>query len=293
MQQRQLGRTSHMSSAAIFGAVALATIDQPGANSALDLALEHGINHIDVAPGYVDAEERVGPWLQPRRDQFFLGCKTAERRRNPAMMELNRSLKRLRTDYLDLYQLHAITTLDELDAAFSPGGAMETLRTARDQGKVRFLGITSHGMQAASVQMNALERFDFDTIMFPLTPRLYAEPDYRRDAEHLLQIAAERGVGVMIIKAAAKGPRPATGHRFNTWYEPHDAYEAIEQGVRFALSQPVTGVVTTGDVEVLPLFLRAVENFSPLSPDEQDALIAQRAEQEELIFHGAEFNMPD
>lgn len=296
MDKRQLGRTGHASTLMVLGGVAFATSDQETTNQGLDHALARGVNHIDVAPGYRDAEIRIGAWLPPHRDAFFLGCKTIERSRDKALLDLNRSLKRLQTDHLDLYQLHAIHTQDELDAVFASGGAMEALQIARDQGKTRFLGITGHGMLAPALQLEALRRFDFDTVMFPINPRLWGDADYRQAAEELLSVAQERGVGVLAIKAAAHGPwEESTGESWRApWYRPYETTDEIGKGVNFALSQPgVTAVISLGDPALMPRFLEAVERFTPLSPDEQEALIAQRTASDELIFDGVEFNLPD
>jgi predicted aldo/keto reductase-like oxidoreductase len=295
MQTRPLGRTGHKSSLAFFGSVCFWHQDQATADKALDFAREHGVNHIDVAPQYGNAQEVVGNWLKSYRDQFFLGCKTLERTRDAAFADLYNSLKLLHTDHVDLYQMHAVSTLEILDQVFAPGGAMETLVQAREQGKTRWLGLTSHGMTAPSVLVEALSRFDFDTVMFPLNPRLYGDPDYRRDAENLLKIAQERNVGVMVIKAAAKGPWKTTSpRRPDPWYEPYEDYEPIAQGVHFALSQPgVATAATVGNKDLMPVFVQAAENFAPMNADDQAALIAQRVADEELIFSGPQFVTPN
>ncbi len=284
MQKRRLGRTNHMSSVVIFGAAALWSADQEEANKALDTALAAGVNHIDVAPQYGKAEELVGPWLESRRDQFFLGCKTLMRDRQEAWDELHRSLKKLHTDHVDLYQLHAITSFEELDQALAPEGAIEAFKEAREKGLTRFLGITGHGMQTPAIFAQALERFDFDTVMFPLNPQLYGNPDYRRDAERLLTMCGERDVGVQIIKSIAKQPWGDREKTYNPWYEPFDTQEKISQGVRFVLTQPhVTAIPSVGDTGLMPLVLQAAENFSPMTEEEQSALI-EEVKSLELIF---------
>lgn len=284
MEKRQLGRTGHMSTVVIFGTAAFWEIDQETANNALDLALEAGINHIDVAPQYGQAEERLGPWLENHREKFFLGCKTLERQRDAASEELQRSLKKLHTDALELYQLHAICTFEELDEAMAAGGAIEALQDARDKGLTKYLGITGHGLLAPSVFTRALEQFDFDTVMFPINPVLYANADYRRDTEKLLAICEERDVGVMIIKSVAKGPWGEKDKKYLTWYEPYEVQEKIDIGVRFALSQhPVTGIPSAGDVNILPLVIKAAQNFQPMSQDEQESHIADAMTLEPLF----------
>jgi aryl-alcohol dehydrogenase-like predicted oxidoreductase len=275
LQQRLLGRTGHLSSLVIMGTAAFWQISQEDANAALDLALSHGVNHIDVAPQYGQAQERLGPWLEPRRDKFFLGCKTLERTRDAAWTDLRRSLDLLRTTQLDLYQLHSVGTFDELEKCFAPGGSVEVLAEAKQQGLTRFLGITGHGIQTPAVFLEALRRFDFDTLMFPINPPLYANAEYRRQTEALLALAAERGVAVQIIKAVARGPWGEQTKNYHTWYQPQDEAATIQAWVRFALSQPqVTAIASPGDTRLLPVVLRAAEQFSPLPADEQTALIA-------------------
>ncbi len=290
MENRRLGRTDHMSSVVIFGAAAFSNISQEQANEALDLALAHGVNHIDVAPGYGQAEERIGPWLESLRDKFFLGCKTQERDRVGAWAQLQRSLDRLHTDKFDLHQLHAVTSFEELDKALGPGGAIEALTQAREQGLTRWLGITGHGLHTPAVFASALERFDFDTVMFPIHPRLYADPQYRRDSERLLQMAADRDVGVMLIKSITRAAWGTETQNYHTWYQPYDRQQEIEGGVRFALSQPgVAGIPSAGDVRLLPMILEAAEQFTPMSQDEQEALIEQSRELDPMFYEGQKF----
>jgi aryl-alcohol dehydrogenase-like predicted oxidoreductase len=276
MQKRPLGRTGQMDSIVILGAAAFWDVSQETANAALDLAASRGINHIDVAASYGIAEERVGPWLESRRDQFFLSTKTENRTREGAWSELQRSLQRLHTDHVDLYQLHAVVSFEELEKAMSPGGAIETFKEAREKGLVRFLGITAHGLQAPAVHAAALERFDFDTVMFPIHPRLFADGNYRRDAEHLLKICQERNVGAMVIKSITKGPWGEQTHNYNTWYQPYDRQSAVDRAVRFALSQPgVTGIPSAGDTRLLPLILDAAERFQLMTAAEQEQAIEE------------------
>ena len=211
MEQRRLGRTEHLSTVVILGAVAFGRVPQAVADRSIELAMQHGVNHIDVAPTYGEAELRLGPWLARHRDDFFLACKTTKRTREAAWEELHRSLDRLRVSTLDLYQLHAVKTVDELDAALAPGGAIEALVEAREAGLVRFLGITGHGLTAPATHAEALRRFDFDTVMFPLNYVLWSDPAYRHSAEHLLALAHSKDVGVQIIKVhrAERLGRPA------------------------------------------------------------------------------------
>ena len=287
MEKRQLGRTGQMSTVVIMGTAAFWSIDQDGADQALDLIQARGVNHIDVAPQYGNAQQVVGPWLESRRDQFFVGCKTLERTKDAAWDDLQNSFKLLRTDHFDLYQFHAVCTLEDLDQISAADGAIHTFTRARDEGLVRNLGITSHGMFAPRVALEAVKRFDLNTVMFPLNPRLYADSDYRRDAERLLAACQERKVGAQIIKSVAKQPWHGREKTYGPWYEPYDTYEAIAASVHFVLSQPgVTAIASMADVSLLPILLDAADKFTPISPSDQAALIAQRAG-EDLIFDGA------
>ena len=265
MEKRRFGCTNHMSTVAIFGAAAFYQVTQTEADTAMERVIAAGINHIDVAPSYGLAEERLGPWLARERDRFFLGCKTQERTKAGAAAELRRSLERLQVDTFDLYQLHAVTSLEELDQVTAPGGALEAILEAREEGLTRFIGITSHGVDTPTVFLEALRRFDFDTVLFPLNFVLYANPTYRRNAEELLSQCRARDVGTMIIKAITKGPWGDRPKVYNTWYEPFDDGAHIQQGVNFALSQNVTGLCTAADVTILPLFLEACVQFTPMS----------------------------
>ncbi len=278
MQKRRFGRTGHLSTLAIFGGAAFWEVTQAEADASMQRVIAAGVNHIDVAPSYGKAEERLGPWMEKQRRRFFLGCKTLERTREGAAAELRRSLERLRVEAFDLYQFHAVNSMDELDLVTTKGGPLDAVRDAREAGLTRFIGITGHGLDAPAVFLEALRRFDFDSILFPINPKLYSNPDYRRDSEALVGECRARDVGTMIIKAVGKGPWGAGAKAFTTWYEPYGDAEHIRQGVNFALSQDVTGLCTAGDRTILPLFLEACEQFTPLSTAEQETLVARSAE---------------
>ena len=283
METRIFGRTGHASTVAIYGAAAFWQISQEKANAVMESVMAAGINHIDVAPSYGQAEERLGPFLEGRADQFFIGCKTMERSKEGAAAEMRRSLQRLHLDHFDLYQFHAVTRLEELDEIFRPGGALEAVLEARQQGLLRFIGITGHGVDAPAIYREALRRFDFDSVLFPLNFVQYANPYYRTEAELLLEECQQRNVGTMIIKSITKGPWSERTRTHNTWYEPFADPQMIQKAVNFALSQKVTGLCTAGDVSVLPLVIQACENFTPLSQAEQEALVASARHYEPLF----------
>ena len=285
MERRRLGRTGHLSSVVAFGTAGIGRVDQDVADRAIQAALDAGVNHVDVAPSYGDAELRLRPWMPRIRDRVFLGCKTRQRTRAEAKAELQRSLERLGTDRLDLYQLHAVSKPADLDACTEPGGALEALVEARDAGLVRWLGITGHTHDAPRTHLEALRRFDFDTVMFPLNFVLWSDPQYRRDAEALLEACRARDVGVHVIKAVAKDPwgdRPKT---HATWYEPFTDPATIDRAVAFVLSRPVTTLCSVGDVGVLPLVLAAAGRYRPLEAAAEEALL-QTADRYHTPFVG-------
>ncbi len=274
MEKRRFGRTGHMSTVAIFGAAAFWEVTQAEADAAMERVVAAGVNHIDVAPSYGLAEERLGPWMARERDRFFLGCKTMERTKAGAAAELRRSLERLRVDRFDLYQLHEVTSLEHLDAVTRPGGALEAIVEARDAGLTRFVGITGHGVDAPAVFLEALRRFDFDSVLFPLNFVQLANPEYRRNAEELIRACAEKDVGTMMIKSITRGPWGGKPETHTTWYEPFTEPEEIRRAVDFALSYDVTGICTAGDTRLLPLVLEACERFTPMSEAEREGMIA-------------------
>jgi aryl-alcohol dehydrogenase-like predicted oxidoreductase len=274
METRRFGRTGHQSTIAILGGAAFGTADQDASDRAMELAIAKGVNHIDIAPSYGEAELRLGPWIARERSRFFLGCKTQMREREAAWKELHESLRRLRTDRLDLYQCHAVTTMAELDAVTMKGGALDAIVKARGEGLTRYIGITGHGVDAPAIFLEALRRFDFDSVLFPLNFVQMALPGYRRDAEALLAECARRDVGTMVIKTITKGPWGARKPDRTTWYEPFTDPLEIRRAVDFALSWDVTGLCTAGDLGLLPAVLEACEGFTPLDAAAREEMIA-------------------
>lgn len=283
MQTRLLGKTGHLSSLAIFGGAAFWDITQSVADTVMEQVIAAGVNHIDVAPQYGLAEERIGPWMKRERERFFLGCKTMERTAEGAWTEMHRSLERLQVEQFDLYQIHAITSQEELDSVLMLGGAIEAFIKAREEGLTRYLGITGHGMQTPRLFLQAIERFDFDTVMFPLNFALMGREAYRQDALTLIDTCRQRNIGMMIIKSIAQAPWNERPKTHTTWYEPFHSPTAIQEAINFVLSYDVTGVCMAGDITVLPTVLQACQQFSPLSEHERNALI-EFGRTMELIF---------
>ena len=274
MEQRRLGRTGHTSSVVAFGAAGIGRVDQETADKAIQTALDYGVNHIDVAPSYGEAELRIGPWMPKIRDRVFLGCKTNIRDAAGSWDECQRSLERLQTDRFDLYQLHSVGKLDQLDEVTKKGGALETLVKAKEQGLTTYLGITGHTHDAPATHLEALRRFDFDTVMLPMNFVLWSIPQYRRDFEALLEECARRDVGIHVIKTLAKAPWGEREKTYACWYEPFDGQGDIDQAVAFNLSLPIHTMCSTGDVTILPRMLAAAERVKPLQPPAREALLA-------------------
>jgi len=295
MEKRHLGRSGQLSTVAIFGAAALSNSSQAEADIVMEQVIRAGVNHIDVAPLYGLAEQRLGPWMPRERSRFFLGCKTRERTRQAAADQMRRSLETLQTDRFDLYQFHDVTSVAELDQITAPGGALEAAVEARRQGLTHFVGICGHGWQMPMVLLEALRRFDFDTVLFAMNRVMMANPDYRREAEEVLRQCRSRGVGVMIIKSMARESWPAAGQRkaytasdgqqktYNTWYRPFDDTQSIQDSANFVLSYNVTGLVTSAEPSIVPLILDACERVSPLSAAERETIIAT-ASQYNAVF---------
>ncbi len=269
---RRLGRTEHHSTVAILGGAAFARSTPEKTAEGFATAIAHGVNHLDIAPRYGLAEELVGPLIPSVRDRLFIGCKTTRRNPDGVRAQLDESLEKLHTDRFDLYQLHGVVDLDVLE---DRAAAAEAILRARDEGLTGFVGITGHNETVPATFVEALHRYDFDTVMFPVNAQLWANADYRRDAEALLELCAARDVGVMAIKAAAKRPWD-DGERFaTTWYEPHDDADAVARGVSFTLSVPgVHAFCTPGDERILRLALQAADSFeAPMSDDERGRVI--------------------
>jgi len=278
LEYRPLGRTGHTSSIVTLGCCALGHISQSAADEIIELALARGVNHFDVAPLYGDAELRLRPWLATRREDIFLACKTNQWRKTDAAHELQRSLDRLGTDYLDLYQFHGLDGMTDLETAFGPDGALQAMREAQAEGLIRYIGMTSH---RPPTLIEALRRFDLDTVLFPLNfvTKYYACPE--NDFTALLALAQMKNVGTIAMKAFAKQPwspafavQPRDRRPYTTWYEPFDQPAQIDQCLRYALSQGVTTVASACDIHLVPTILNAADRYHPLTQDEQDHLVS-------------------
>ena len=284
METRRLGRTGHQSSVAILGAAAFWNATPAATEEAFTRALRAGVNHLDVAPQYGKAQALVGPLIPGVRDRLFVGCKTLRHNPDGVRAQLEESLGLLGCDAFDLYQLHAVTDLEELDRR---ADAAEAVLRAKEEGLCRFAGITGHGLDAPSAHRVALERYDFDTVMFPVNPRLWADERYRAEAEALLVEADRRDVGVMAIKAGAARPWGDRPRHATTWYEPYSDPRGLRRGIEFALSTPgVSAFCTPGDIGVLGEALTLANDLAGM--DES----ARRAAMDETVDEPLIFPMP-
>lgn len=272
MEKRRLGKTGHMSSIVALGGAAFWKVTQAEAEAAIELAVSHGINHIDVAPSYGQAETRLGPWLEKHHKGMFAACKTQERSKVRAWEELKRSLETLRVDYFDLYQFHGVNDLETLYVVLGTEGALEAVLEARQQGLVKYIGITGH---RPFVHVEALNRFDFDTVLFPLNRVLAAHRDDFNDFTTLLKVAKEKDVGTIAIKAITKRPWEGPMHAYQTWYEPFDEPAEIDKSLWYTLSQGVTTAPMSGDLRLWPMIIDAAERSRPLDAREQTEAVAQ------------------
>ena len=278
IETASFGRTGHESTRVLFGAAALGRVDQATADHTMELILESGVNHIDVARAYGEAEVRLGPWMDRYRDRFFLASKTRARDYDGALAEIRESLSRLHTDQLDPIQLHSLNHPDEWDQAMGPGGALEAVQEARAQGLVRFIGVTGHNWTIAAQHRRSLERFDFDAVLLPWNRFASQNPSYAEDFRRLLEICRERRTAVQTIKSLARGPWAAgADHTHATWYQPLEDPADIKLAVRWILGQPGLFLNSTGDVNILPLLLEAAAEGGPAPEEEEMEALAHRA----------------
>jgi len=286
IERTPFGRTGQRSSRVIFGAAAFSRITQERADDVLPLLDAFGVNHLDTAADYGDAELRLAPWLAGRRSDFFVATKTAERTGAGALAGLERSLERLGVDQVDLVQLHNLVEEDEWATAHAPGGAVEALAQARDQGLTRFVGVTGHGLRIAAMHRRSLERFDFDSVLLPYNHRLLADDGYRRDVEALLEACAERRVAVQTIKSVARRRWPPghDGPRFS-WYEPLPPGDELARAVRFVLAQPGLFLNSSSDLRLLRPILEAADGAGA-APGDADLLADEAALGVEPLFDG-------
>lgn len=279
----QFGKTGHQSTRILFGGAALGNVTQAEADKTLDVLLQYGVNHIDTAASYGDAELRIAPWMAQHRKDFFLASKTGDRTYTDAKESIHRSLERLRTDHLDLIQLHAVIEDAEMEIALGPGGALEAAIEAREQGLVRFIGITSHTLHAPVIHRRALERFAFDSVLLPLNFTLYQDERYRADFLALTEICNARNIAIQTIKSICRRPwSEGQEHFADCWYEPLAEQSAVDQAVAWVLGHPAQVFLNAvGDIHMLPKVLEAASRFNGQQPT--DAAMYSLVDQYDMI----------
>jgi aryl-alcohol dehydrogenase-like predicted oxidoreductase len=271
IERAPFGATGHESSRVIFGAAALGSVSKADADRTLELLLEHGINHIDVAADYGDAELRIATWLKSHPDEFFVATKTGERTYSAAREQIRRSLDRLGVDRIDSIQLHNLVDVIEWETALSADGALEACIEAREEGLVRFIGVTGHGLTVPRMHRRSLERFDFDSVLCPYNWVMMRDPRYAETFNELAAACKERDVALQTIKSLAFRPWDGRPHTAATWYEPLREQPEIDRAVSWVLANPQAFLLTTGDVEILPKLLDAAERAGERPSDEQMA----------------------
>jgi len=291
IERAPFGRTGHDSSRVIFGSAGIARVDQETADRLLPLLLEHGVNHIDTAAMYGDAELRLAPWLKRHSGEFFLATKTHARDGDGARASLENSLARMEVDHVDLIQLHNLVEPDEWEAAHAPGGALEALQKARDEGLTRYIGVTGHGLRIAGMHLRSLERFDYDSVLLPYNHTLLNDASYRADVERLLALCADRNVAVQTIKAIARRrwteAKRAPGEKRQSWYEPLTDPDAIARAVRFVLDRAQLFIDSTSARDQLPHVFAAAA-AAALPPTVEDLAADVSSYDITPLFDGAE-----
>lgn len=268
--RRPFGRTGHNSSVTLFGAAALSGVSRVDADKTMELIIQYGVNHIDTAASYGEAEVRLGPWMAKHRKDFFLATKTGERTYAKAREEIHRSLERMQVDNFDLIQLHNLVHPDDWELAMGAGGALEAAIEAREQGLVRFIGVTGHGLAVAAMHNRSLRTFDFDSILLPWNYVMKRTERYAADFERVVGLAKEKGVAIQTIKSIMRGPWGAAERSRSTWYEPLEDQSDIERAVHFVLGRGDVFLNTVGDINMLPKVLEAASRFAGYGPSDEE-----------------------
>ena len=259
--KQPFGRTGHMSSRTLFGAAALGSVTQAEADQTLEVLLKYGVNHIDVAASYGDAELRIAPWMAQHRSEFFVATKTGERTAPKAKEELQRSLERMKIDYVDLWQFHNLADPIEWDIALSPGGVLDAAIEAKKQGLIKAIGVTGHGLQIAATHRRSLERFDFDSVLLPCNYVTLQNPYYAENFNALVETCKQRNTAVQTIKSIAYKPWMGEKQTHNTWYAPLEDQADIDRAVHWVLGHEGVFLNTVGDIHLLPKVLDAASRF--------------------------------
>ncbi|KXA95460.1 aldo/keto reductase [candidate division MSBL1 archaeon SCGC-AAA259E19] len=268
--KKNFGRTEHRSSRTIFGGAALWSVSQEEADQVLRILKEYGVNHIDTASSYGDSEIRIGPWMEEHRQDFFLATKTGERTYEGAKDQIRQSLERLNVDQIDLLQIHNLVDPEEWKTTFfRENGALEAIIEAREEGLVRYIGVTGHGLNAPEMHQKSLKEFDFDSVLLPFNYPLMQNPEYAESFWSLIGLCKERNVGVQTIKSIARGRWGDEKQTRNTWYRPLEDQEEVDKAVHWMLSHPYFFLNTVADPDLLPKVLDSASRFQE-APSEKE-----------------------
>jgi len=284
LEKRALGKTGEMLTVLGFGGIIVRDFTPEASSSIVRFAIDAGVNYFDIAPAYGDAIIRLGPALEPFRKNIFLACKTGKRKKEDARKDLEKSLKDMHTDHFDLYQFHAVTTMDDVNTILGKGGALETFLEAKKEGKIRFIGFSAHSVEAA---MALMQGFDFDTILFPVNFTTWYAGNF---GPQVLALAQEKKMGILAIKATAKRPWPDgadTSKYPRCWYEPFTSEEQIRMGLRFTLSHPVTAALPAGEADLYKIALNLRNRLGPLGNEEAEAVKAKALAGEPIFKYPA------
>ena len=277
IEKKKFGRTGHMSSRVLFGAAALGGVTQKEADATYDLLKRYEINHIDTAQSYGEAELRIGPWMKRDRNSFFLATKTDKRIKKEAVDELHQSLEKLQTDHIDLWQFHLLVDEQEWEIAMGEGGVLEAAIEAKQQGLIKYIGVTGHGLGAPRAHYRSLMKYDFDSVLFPYNYTMMQIPQYSEDVNHLMELCKQRSVAVQTIKALAKDEVGDAVNPFATWYLPLTDPVSIARAVGWVFKNPEVFLNSTGDISLLPTLLeKASENLPAPTDEEMEALVAEQ-----------------
>ncbi|NVM53814.1 MAG: aldo/keto reductase [Candidatus Helarchaeota archaeon] len=267
--KQKFGNTGHLSTQIIFGAAALRNVTQVEADQTLDVLLKYGINHIDTAAGYGESELRIGPWMEKYRKKFFLATKVFRRTYQDARIQIDNSLERLQVSSIDLIQIHNLTAPKSWEKVMGPDGALKAIVEAREQGLVRYIGVTGHGYTVAAMHKRSLERFEFDSVLLPYNYMMMQNPQYAADFENLLNLCKDRNVAVQTIKSLARRPWGNRKRTRTTWYEPFEDQTDIDRAVHWVLKKEGIFLNTSSDIHLLPKILDAASRFKIDIPEEE------------------------
>jgi aryl-alcohol dehydrogenase-like predicted oxidoreductase len=290
ISKKLFGCTGHASTRILFGAYALSEATQADADRVLELLLEYGVNHIDTAPIYGNAEKCIGPWMEQHRSDFFIATKTRRRTYQGAWDNLQHSLDQLCVDSVDLWQMHGLTNPVSWEKVMGPGGALEAFTEAREKGLVRFLGITGHGHKVPAMHLQSLDRFDFDSVLLPYNYLQMQRPRYAADFNGLVELCNKRNIAIQTIKSIVRRPWGTSPQTHNTYfYEPLITQDSIERAVHWSLGLSKSFVITAGDIRLLPKILDAATRFEKQPSDLEMSAIVDEFEMKTIRCSNVDF----